>query len=226
METSAVFDQLKSTLLTARMHMPYVSMRIWFEGDDLKFFLTNLPPRGRRRDTFTSNITKPSQVLQENCVVSTPAEDPPPPLPTLPTRTCSSVARQGRPRRKRRCPPSRSQSPTEELREEQIQGNRSTSTSADISNFDGTRNLSIATIPCRNSFEILADLQDSSEEYDPSERECYTPPIGCSKLCEECGLNRVETKCSIEWRCKQCLVYVHEFNKLNPSGQDCGDDSN
>ena len=225
MATSDIINSLQDTLMTAQLHLPYVSLRVWFEGGELKFFLTNLPPRNSKRNVISTDNPKQSQDLRVpyEARASTPAAAVEPSPPTLPPQppTNSLTAGRTRPRRKRRCPPSPCPSPTEDLRA--FHGGASfNSTSAEVSNLDVTRNLSVVNIPCRNSFQILADLQDS-DDHPQSDRECFTPPIGCFNLCFDCGFDRVENQ--NDYRCEQCGKRVEEFNKLNPSGQDCGDDS-
>ena len=78
------------------------------------------------------------------------------------------------------------------------------------------RNFSYIDVPCSNSFQVLADLDNSA---DVSEREddVHTPPPGSYPLCYICGYYRS----THNWltSCAVCDKYMDDFDELNTSGR-------
>ena len=155
-----IINSLTSTLLNIKEHQPFASLRIWFENGEIKFFLTNLPPR-KGRQSSTPTPSERTVGAPESTPVDTPVEN----FPT--DQAAPSIAprprTRGRPPRKRPCTTSTPSSSPEQLRTRTDQTNADC---ANVSIMSHNRNLSYVDIPCSNSFQVLADLDLSTDDKD------------------------------------------------------------
>lgn len=153
---SEILNQLTATFTAASDQFAFTSLRVWKENNEIRFFLSNLPPRHTRKNSSThpSPGSSPKQDPHEQGEES----DPQPATPTL-----HNMQTRGRPARKRR-KPSTDRTPEIARSKETSQPN------IDTSSLELERTLSIASIPCSNSFQALATLdiddmsQDSTED--------------------------------------------------------------
>ena len=169
MEDSETIQTLTNTLLALKRN-PFVSLRMWFEEGQLRYFLSNLPPKNARN---SSDKTRPAKEKES---------DPP---NTSPVKTRGKG-------RKRQClsstPGNRSSEP-EQLR----RGRESVDLQVSVLELDreidepddGRHN---ATIPCSNTFDILANLNDSTDESD-ADPAAVDVAADSTKLCPRCRHN-------------------------------------
>ena len=144
MSEEETLRQLSIAFAGLKQLQPSVSFRVWHEEGEIKFFLSNLPPRNRR-----SRPTTPRRSEEE-------LQPPPPPSPP-------PANQRGR-GRKRQCV----STSTPDRQTEQIKDNRP-SDSLQISNIQEDRDhsktfqnqeYSIPSIPCSNSFQVLSNMEE------------------------------------------------------------------
>ena len=142
--------QILTNTLTSLNGLPFISLRIWYEDCQLKFFFSNLPPRKDR---------KPAEQLMVNqkMMEKDPSLDKPGPSP---------VKTRGR-GKKRQCAstPENQFPPPDQLRR-----GSSASTSLQMSELDLPResvceeSVNSVSIPVSNQFEVLKTLVDLDQD--------------------------------------------------------------
>ena len=152
----------------------------------MKFFFTNLPPRDKRQPTIPTTPTLPPALNPEQPIEnSTPIQTDQPAT----TQTNITTKTRGRPPRKRRCPTSSPTSP-EHLRN----AAENLTTPSNVSILTESRSpASSYSIPCTNSFQVLADLEETLDNYGGDGYEQF--------ICQDCGENVIRTN-----RCKSCEI--------------------
>ena len=122
--------------LNSLSSLSFVSLRIWYEEGQLKFFFTNLPPRNTRKPE--QHPMRADQRVEKDKAVPSP------------------VKTRGRVR-KRQCAstPDNQFVPPDQLR----RGSSASTGSLQVSGLDLPReSVSSVSIPCSNQFEVLATL--------------------------------------------------------------------
>ena len=166
--------QTLTNTLTNLSSLPFISLRIWYEEGQLKYFLSNLPPRHTRKP-IQEAATVPGTEKRVNV---------PPPEP-------SPVKTRGR-GRKRPCvnssTPDGQSAPDPP---DQMRRGSSTSTAIlQVSEMEGSResvcedSIISVSIPCANTFEVLStlgDIDQEAAEIQESEEKSDTPP--CCPRC-------------------------------------------
>ena len=147
---SDLLNQLVTSFSAAKDEFEYVSLRIFKEDSEIKFFLSNLRPRKHQRP---SPCSTPKQDAKELVVE--------PQSPVLNIQGPAATKRtRGRPPRKRI---HLSQSSTPEI----PRNDEPSQTSSEVSVIENERSLSfISNIPCLNFFEALSVHEDGPEEGD------------------------------------------------------------
>ena len=195
-----MFSTLIKNFKCAKQHSTYVSLRIWYQNGELRFFLTNSPPKNNLEAT------------KSNVPASTPSSQ----HSTMPAR-------------KRKCPPSVSP-PPEIARNDMFDdsnGNGDISTLAverDPEPSELSSDLSInpheeeitVNVDCRNSFQALADLDgdeqedDSCSVHDADNDDCnpfeevIPPKEKINRLCLNCYEVRVPKPWNLQ--CRECWL--------------------
>ena len=188
MTQSDILSCLITSLQKVQEDLSFVSLRIWFEEGEMKFFFTNLPPRNKRQPVISTTRTP---TLPPGLNSERPIENTTPILTDQPaaTQTDFQTKTRGRPPRKRRCPTSSSTSP-EHLRN----ATETVTTPANVSIISESRSpASSYSIPCTNSFQVLADLEETLDNYGGDGYEQF--------ICQDCGENVIRTN-----RCKSCEI--------------------
>ena len=142
MEANLV-SKLTEVFLSAKETDSYISLRLWFEEGDLKYFFTNQPPR---------NIHNKQQHDKESSA-------PPAAAASLPTEDKAIRTRT----RKRRCPSSALQASTPE----NLRNSDDEPEHCEVSNLDVDRDNSLLNISCQNRFSVLnadEDLETQPQE--------------------------------------------------------------
>ena len=140
MSDQEIIQDLTNFLSSARRYSPFVSLRLWYEGDDnLHFFFTNTPPKKRVTE---SNIIRMDREDCRRHEIS----------PVLPGRHSS--------KRKRNSTPQ----PSPEVLREQCEQDSVHGVTALSS--ENHRSEVEVSVPCKNTFEILASLDQGDHNGD------------------------------------------------------------
>ena len=162
---SSAFTKLKQT-------HPAVSYRVWHEEGEIRFFLTNLPYRKRRN-------------VPRNQTAKTSKEDyepPPPPTPSPPPLK----------RRKKRGTGLTSTPDPFLYTPEQLRDDRRTE-SLQLTTTHEDRQQSFPSIPCSNTFAVLANLEDSVPTTNPiPQMEC----VHCNSTFKQVTNNHYDLLCN------------------------------
>lgn len=167
--SSDIIQVLTQSLVTINERLPRASLRVWFEDDgNIKFFLTNLPPRKKGRPGGTT-VPTPEHVavpaVEAADVIADEANQHPGP-PETRTRTRARAAK-----RKKNVfsPPASSPVKSPEL----LRRSNAEISEIDVSSYENCREMSVSSIPISNTFQALQDLGECED--DPVERE----DVGC-----------------------------------------------
>ena len=142
-------NKLTNTFAAVWNDFEFVSLRMWKEGDEVRFFISNLPNRNSKGTRFDRPTTSSTPRHVTDSTEGNPDQQPAAPIQQM----------RGRPARKKR--------KTTPARTPEIQRNRDLCNSAaEISSVESERNLSIVTIPCFNPFQALADHDNENPDQD------------------------------------------------------------
>ena len=152
-------NKLTNTFAAVWEDFQYVSLRMWKEEGEVRFFISNLPPRNSKGTRTNRPMTSSTPRHVTESTEGNLDQQPAAPIQQM----------RGRPRKKRKTSPPR----TPEIQRDRDLCN----SAAEISSVEPEQNRSIVTIPCFNPFQALADHDNENLDQDYDTQNFGKEPI-------------------------------------------------